>query len=353
MSGGLIALLDDVAALARASAASIDDIGAAAGRASAKAAGVVVDDTAVTPQYVQDVDPQRELPIIWRIAKGSLFNKLVIILPIALLLSQFAPWALTPILMLGGTYLCFEGAEKIWGAISGHDSHIESVVETHEGQNESKGDGEDGGKSPEDKMVSGAIRTDLILSAEIMVISLNEVASEAFFNRLLILIVVAIAITALVYGAVAALIRMDDVGLKLAGKDSAGAQKFGRLLVAAMPKILQVISVVGTVAMLWVGGHIILVGLDELGWHPLYEFVHHAEEAAAHAVPFLSGAVAWVVNTFFSAVLGLIWGAVVVLVITAIKAMTGRKEGQMSTRHPGSTATGRHEAVPADHDPRH
>ena len=336
MSGGLIALLDDVAALARVSAASIDDIGAAAGRASAKAAGVVVDDTAVTPQYVRDVDPQRELPIIWRIAKGSLFNKLVIILPIALLLSQFAPWALTPILMLGGTYLCFEGAEKIWGALSGHDKHIESVVET-----DANDDGADG-KSAEDKMVGGAIRTDLILSAEIMVISLNEVASEPIFSRAIILVIVAIGITILVYGVVALLIRMDDIGLKLAARESAGAQKFGQFLVAAMPKVLQVISVVGTVAMLWVGGHIILVGLHELGWHPIYNFVHHAAEAAAHAVPALAAAVAWIVNTFFSAVLGLVWGAVVVLVIEGVKALTGRGKDKLTTRHPASGPTRHH-----------
>lgn len=343
MSGGLIALLDDVAALARASAASIDDIGVAAGRASVKAAGVVVDDTAVTPQYVRDVDPQRELPIIWRIAKGSLFNKLVIILPIALLLSQFAPWALTPILMLGGTYLCFEGAEKIWGAISGHDKHIEPVVESS-AQAADRDNQAEGAKSPEDKMVGGAIRTDLILSAEIMVISLNEVASEPIVNRALILIVVGIGITILVYGVVAALIRMDDVGLKLAGRESTAAQKVGGFLVAAMPKVLQVISVVGTVAMLWVGGHIILVGLHELGWHPLYDFVHHAAEAAAHAIPVLAAAVEWTVNTFFSAVLGLVWGAAVVLIVTGVKAILGGKEGQLTTRHPGSSATGRHEA---------
>lgn len=330
MSGGLIALLDDVAALARTTAASLDDIGVAAGRASAKAAGVVVDDTAVTPQYVHGADPQRELPIIWRIAKGSLFNKLVIILPIALLLSQFAPWALTPILMLGGTYLCFEGAEKIWGALSGHDKHIEPVVDSDASVSD--------GKSAEDKMVGGAIRTDLILSAEIMVISLNEVASETLLNRALILVVVAIGITVLVYGVVAALIRMDDVGLKLATKDSAGAQKFGQLLVAAMPKVLKVISVVGTVAMLWVGGHIILVGLHELGWHPLYDFVHHAEEAAAHAIPAVAGAVAWVVNTFFSAVLGLLWGAGVVLIVTGVKTVLGGKKEHLSTRHPTTTS---------------
>ena len=314
MSGGLIALLDDVAAIARVTAASVDDIGAAAGRASVKAAGVVVDDTAVTPQYVRDVEPNRELPIIWRITKGSLRNKLLIILPIALLLSQFAPWALTPILMLGGSYLCFEGAEKIWGALAGH-SHDEPVADQDQGED---------GKSAEDKMVAGAVRTDLILSAEIMVISLNEVASETFLSRAIILAVVAVLITAVVYGVVALLIRMDDAGLKLAATGSGALQRIGRGMVAAMPKILQVISVVGTVAMLWVGGHIILVGLDEFGWHTLYGFAHHTAEAAAHAVPFLQAAVAWIVNTFFSAVFGLIWGAIIVVAVTLIQKARGK-----------------------------
>ena len=314
MSGGLIALLDDVAAIARVSAASVDDIGAATGRASIKAAGVVVDDTAVTPQYVKDVEASRELPIIWRITKGSLRNKLLIILPIALLLSQFAPWALTPILMLGGSYLCFEGAEKIWGALSGH-SHEEPAVDQ---------DAASDGKSAEDKMVAGAVRTDLILSAEIMVISLNEVASEGFLSRLIILAIVALVITGVVYGVVALLIRMDDAGLKLASTGSGALQTIGRGMVKAMPKILQVISVVGTVAMLWVGGHIILVGLDEFGWHALYGFVHHMGEAAAHVVPVLQAAVSWIVNTFFSAVLGLIWGAIIVVAVTLIQKARGK-----------------------------
>lgn len=316
MSGGLIALLDDVAAIARVTAASVDDIGAAAGRASAKAAGVVVDDTAVTPQYVRDVDPKRELPIIWRITKGSLRNKLLIILPIALLLSQFAPWALTPILMLGGSYLCFEGAEKIWGAVSGHHGHETPAADRDQGRDE---------KAAEDRMVSGAVRTDLILSAEIMVISLNEVAAEGFLSRAIILIIVAIGITVLVYGVVALLIRMDDIGLRLTITGSGALQGLGRAMVAAMPVVLRVISVVGTVAMLWVGGHIILVGLDEFGWHALYGLVHHAAEAVAHAIPLLPGAVSWLVSTFFSAVLGLLWGALIVLVVSLVQRLRTRR----------------------------
>src|SRR3954471_11543656 len=189
MAGGLFALLDDVAALARLAAASVDDIGAATGRATAKAAGVVIDDTAVTPQYVHGIAAKRELPIIKRIAIGSLRNKLLFILPAALLLSQFVPWVLTPILMLGATYLCYEGAEKVWGKIRGHDAHAAPTATV--------------GEDAEKQMTSGAIRTDFILSAEIMVIALNEVADQSFWPRLIILAVVAVAITLLVYGVVA------------------------------------------------------------------------------------------------------------------------------------------------------
>jgi predicted DNA repair protein MutK len=301
VSGGLFALLDDVAALARMAAASVDDIGAAAGRASVKAAGVVVDDTAVTPQYVRGVTAEREFPIVKRIAVGSLRNKLLFILPAALLLSQFLPWALTPLLMLGGTYLCYEGAEKVWGALRGHHDHDEPAA-LH-------------GPDAEKTVVSGAIRTDFILSAEIMVIALNEVADEPFVSRALILVVVAVAITLLVYGVVAAIVKMDDAGLALAQRPSAGAQKVGRGLVHAMPRLLTGISIVGTAAMLWVGGHILLVGVDDLGWHAPYDLVHHAEEAVHHAVEGIGGVLAWLVNTGASALVGLLVGAVAVAVM--------------------------------------
>ncbi|BBZ01196.1 ABC transporter [Mycolicibacterium chitae] len=301
MSAGLFGLLDDVAALARLAAASIDDIGAAAGKATAKAAGVVIDDTAVTPQYVQGLAAERELPIIKKIAIGSLRNKLVFILPVALLLSQFAPWALTPILMVGATYLCYEGAEKVWGWLRGHDSHGAPKAAV--------------GGDPEKFMVTGAIRTDFILSAEIMVIALNEVASQAFWPRLIILVVVALVITAAVYGVVAGIVKMDDIGLHLAQRSSRFAQKIGRALVAGMPKLLSALSVIGTIAMLWVGGHILLLGTDTLGWHTLYELVHHAEEAVRGAVAGIGAVLAWLVNTAASAVIGLVVGAVAVAVM--------------------------------------
>ena len=298
MAGGLVALLDDVAVLARAAAASVDDIGAAAAKASAKAAGVVVDDTAVTPQYVHGLAAKRELPIIRRIAVGSLRNKLLIILPAILLLSQFLPWLLTPILMLGGAYLCYEGAEKVWHRLRpGHDEHGKAEETLPD----------------ENTIVSGAVRTDFILSAEIMVISLNEVAAEAFLPRAIILVVVAIGITVLVYGVVGLIVKMDDVGLHLAERSSKGVASIGRGLVRGMPKLLTALTVIGTVAMLWVGGHIILLGTDELGFHPLYEFVHHLEEAAAEATGAVGGVVGWLVNTLGSALLGLVVGAAIVV----------------------------------------
>ncbi|MDP9497139.1 MAG: DUF808 domain-containing protein [Actinomycetota bacterium] len=308
MSGGLVALLDDVATLARAAAASVDDIGLAAGRASAKAAGVVVDDTAVTPQYVRGLTADRELPIIRRIAVGSLRNKLLIILPVALLLSQVLPGLLTPILMVGGAYLCYEGAHKVWEKVGGHDGeHGESVDALPD----------------EQTVVSGAVRTDFILSAEIMVIALNEVAEQPLLSRALILAVVAVGITVLVYGVVGVIVKMDDVGLKLAQRPSAGVARVGRGLVKGMPRLLAVIAVVGTAAMLWVGGHILLVGVDELGWHSPYGLVHSLEGAAGRAAGALSGLVTWLVNTLASAVVGLAVGAVVVLAAALVTRARG------------------------------
>jgi uncharacterized protein len=309
VAGGLAALLDDVATLTRAAAASIDDIGAAAAKASAKAAGVVVDDTAVTPQYVRGLAAEREIPIVLRIAKGSLRNKLVFILPAIMLLSEFAEALLTPLLMLGGCYLCYEGAEKVYEKVSGHGH----------------GHGSDDGEPKDEKtIISGAVRTDFILSAEIMVISLNEVTDEAFVPRLVTLIVVAIAITVLVYGVVAGIVKMDDAGLKLAERGEGGVARFGRGLVKAMPKLLTALTVIGTAAMLWVGGHILLVGTDDLGWHGLYDVVHHLEEAAHDATGALGGVVGWLANTFASAIIGLVVGAVLVAVVMLVQRLRGK-----------------------------
>ena len=244
MPSGLFALLDDVATITKVAAASIDDIGAAAAKAGTKAAGVVVDDTAVTPRYLVGFHPSRELPVIWRIAKGSMKNKLIFILPVALLLSAFLPWLITPILMVGGTYLCFEGAEKLLHAIQPHD---ESLMEKAE---------ELSSEEHEEQMASGAIRTDFILSAEIMAIALGEVSDQPIYMQAISLVVVAVAITVAVYGVVAIIVKMDDVGLNLAQRANGAVRALGRIMVLAMPKIFGALSVIGTAAMLWVGGQI-------------------------------------------------------------------------------------------------
>lgn len=303
MAGGLAALLDDIAAMAKLAAASVDDVAAAAGRASAKAAGVVVDDAAVTPRYVTGFSPARELPMIKTIALGSLRNKFLFILPAILVLSQFVPWILTPLLMLGGLYLSYEGAEKIWEKLSGH-SHADPDVKTPAVVQ---------GPEQEKAMTSGAIRTDFILSAEIMVIALNEVANEPIVSRAIILAVVALGITIGVYGVVALIVKMDDIGLHLV--DSGRAPGLGNVLVKGMPKLLAALSVIGTVAMLWVGGHILLVGVDELGWHAPYGFVHHLEVLVAEATGAFGGFLGWLTNTFFSFIAGLLVGSVLVAIM--------------------------------------
>jgi len=300
MPSGLAALLDDVAAIAKLAAASIDDIGAAAGRAGAKAAGVVIDDTAVTPRYVTGFTPDRELPVIARIAKGSLKNKLLIILPVALALSSFLPWAITPLLMLGAAYLCYEGAEKVWEWLSGAEHSLaEDVAELNSADHERK-------------MVAGAVRTDFILSAEIMAIALAEVADEQLVARAAILAVVAIAITAGVYGAVGLIVKMDDIGLHLAERRDRASRALGRGLVRAMPKLMAALSVIGIAAMIWVGGGIIVHGLETFGLSGIAHLIHDIAAAAGRAAPAASGSIIWVVEAAGAGLLGLALGALIV-----------------------------------------
>jgi predicted DNA repair protein MutK len=301
MAGGLVGLLDDVAALAKLAAASVDDVVVAAGRASVKAAGVVVDDAAVTPAYVRGLAAERELPIIKRIAVGSLRNKLLFITPAALLLSEVAPTLVEIILMFGGTFLAYEGAHKVLHALK-HDDHDHAVPATLKGPDS------------EESTISGAIRTDFILSAEIMVISLKEVLDEPLLARGIILVLVGVLITVVVYGVVALIVKMDDFGLKLAERPSPRSQRAGLLLVKGMPKLLAWLSVIGTAAMLWVGGHILLVGFDELGWTTPYHLVHDLEHLV-DGVPVIGGVLAWLVNTAASALVGFVVGAVIATVV--------------------------------------
>ncbi len=301
MASGLFALFDDVAAIAKVAAASVDDVAAAAGKASAKAAGIVIDDTAVTPRYVTGFSADRELPIIWKIAIGSLRNKLLFLLPGCLLLSAFAPWALTPLLMIGGAYLCYEGAEKIIEVVMGHEAH---------------GDADEAFDDPvhmEESKVGGAIRTDFILSAEIMAIALADVATKPLWEQAAVLAVVGIFVTVGVYGLVGMIVKMDDVGLHLAKEGRLGVTRgVGRGLVSGMPGLLKALGVIGTAAMLWVGGQIIIHGLKVLGWSAPEDVIHDAAVAVGSVVPAVGGLVEWIVNAGASGVFGLIVGAVVV-----------------------------------------
>lgn len=306
MPSGLFALLDDVATITKLAAASLDDVAAAAGKAGAKAAGVVIDDTAVTPRYVTGFTPQRELPIIWRIAKGSLKNKLLFILPAALLLSAFLPWAITPLLMIGGAYLCFEGAEKLIEAI--HD-RTDGDAETLEEEV-----AEMSAADHEAMMIGGAIRTDFILSAEIMAIALAEVAAQKIAMQGVILALVAIAITVGVYGVVGLIVKMDDIGLNLAQRGNGGVRAIGRGLVSAMPGLLSGLSGIGTAAMIWVGGGIIIHGIEVFGFTTLPHALHHAAEVAGASVPFGSGLIEWLVGAIGSGIVGVILGGIIVAV---------------------------------------
>jgi predicted DNA repair protein MutK len=300
VAGGLVGLLDDVAALAKLAAASVDDVGVAAGKTGVKAAGIVVDDTAVTPNYVQGLAAERELPIIKRIAFGSLRNKLLFILPVALLLSEIAPKLVEVLLMIGGCYLCYEGAHKIVHAMKGDDHEHELPAPMV-------------GPDAERTTIAGAIRTDFILSTEIMVISLKEVIDEPIVSRSVILVVVALLITVVVYGVVAAIVKMDDVGLALAQRQAPSTQRVGRLLVSGMPILLRWLSTIGIAAMLWVGGHILVAGTDELGWHGPHDVVHELEGWVVD-----NGVAHWLVNTAASAVLGLAVGLAVTVVVAML-----------------------------------
>ena len=317
MSGGLVALLDDIATLAKVTASSIDDVAAGAVKASSKAVGVVIDDTAVTPQYVSGLSPARELPIIGKIARGSLINKLFIILPIALVLTWFAPRVLPFLLIVGGAYLCFEGGEKVLeklGWLPGHHAeHDETGASTAE--------------ELERGIVSSATRTDLILSAEIMLVSLAGLSNETGIMRVAVLVAVAFFMTFFVYGLVALLVKADDFGLHLA-KDAVRPEdnrpgpvdNLGRTIVRVMPHVFSVIGIVGTVAMLWVGGHLVIENLAEVGV-PVF---HHLLEAAEHAVSAAGSFVTWLVETLLSGIFGIVLGAVVAWIVVGI-SMLGRK----------------------------
>ena len=321
MSGGLVALLDDIATLAKVTASSVDDVAAGAVKVSSKAVGVVIDDTAVTPQYVAGLNPKRELPIIAKIARGSLINKLFIILPIALLLTWLAPHVLPFLLVVGGAYLCFEGGEKVLEKIG----WLPGLHEEHE---------EGGAASAEElekSIVSSATRTDLILSSEIMLVSMADLSNEHGAMRVAVLIAVAFFMTFFVYGLVALLVKADDVGVRLArgalepeDNRPGPVDNVGRTIVRVMPHVFGVIGVVGTVAMLWVGGHLVIENLAEVGV-PIF---HHLLESAEHAVSAGGGFVSWLVETALSGIFGVVLGSVTAWIVVGASALVRRVRGQ-------------------------
>jgi predicted DNA repair protein MutK len=306
MATGLIALLDDVAAIAKLAAASVDDVAAQAAKAGAKSAGLVIDDTAVTPRYVVGLAPARELPIIARIAVGSARNKMLILLPAALVLSLFAPWLIAPLLMLGGAFLCYEGAEKIYEALFPHDAHA------HEAKLEVATEP----RALEDKKVASAVRTDFILSAEIMFIALSTMPAAGFWMQAVVLAIVGLGITALVYGAVGLLVKLDDIGVALSTRGRLGLTRgFGRGLVAAMPGMLKTLAIVGTAAMLWVGGGILIHGLATFGFTEPEHLVHDLAHAVEQAVPIAAKASGWLAGAAAAGILGLAAGALIIPIV--------------------------------------
>ncbi|WP_085308343.1 DUF808 domain-containing protein [Planktotalea arctica] len=315
---GLLALLDDVAGIAKIAAASIDDVAAQALKAGSKAAGAVIDDTAVTPKYVQGFDASRELPIIWRIARGSIINKLVILLPVGLALSAFAPFLIPPLLMLGGAYLCFEGAEKIAHWLLGHhDEHTQAYESGDPAQLE------------EDK-IKGAIKTDFILSAEIMTIALAAIPESGFWMEASTLALVAVGITVAVYGSVALIVKADDVGLAMARGRLIATRALGRGIVQAMPKVMKTLTIVGTAAMLWVGGSIIIHSVKDIGWSAPYALIHDFAVAVAARVPEgLYGFVGWFATALADGVFGVAVGLALIPVVSKViapawKAVVGK-----------------------------
>ena len=306
MSTGLLALLDDISAIVKVTAASLDDIATQAGTAGSQAAGVVIDDAAVTPKYVVGLSPKRELPIIWNITKGSIKNKILYLIPAALILGGIAPWMIKPILAMGGLYLSFEGYEKI------HDV-VHKLIHKKDYEEARKKVDSMQTMTPEElekKRTSGAIRTDFILSAEIVAISYAVVADNHLLIQAAVLLLIAIGITCGVYGAVALIVKADDVGAHLAKYGEYKITRtIGKKIIKAMPMFLKIIGGIGTAAMLWVGGGIIIHSIP---------FLEHQFEDALHTLHF-GGFINWLCGATISAAFGLIIGGIVAKIVTPIK----------------------------------
>lgn len=307
MASGFFALLDDISALVKASAASLDDVPAQVAKTTGKVSGIVIDDTAVTPKYVVGLDPSRELSIIFQIAKKSLFNKILILSPAALLLGYFASWAITPILMLGGAYLCFEGYEKVHSLFS---KHSEVTAESEAIKSITP-------EELEKERVASAVRTDIILSSEIMAITYSQITDQPVVNQIVVMLAVAVFITVAVYGFVGFIVKVDDIGVHLArNKYHPAAQKFGRGIVKFMPHSLRYLSYVGTAAMLWVGAEIIAHGI------PFTSHLLHNLEVALTHLPVL----AWFAKAMACAIGGLLVGFIVEKIVMFVKVAFNSKK---------------------------
>ncbi len=306
MTSGLLALLDDVAALVKVTAVSIDDIPAQVAKTTGKVSGIVIDDAAVTPKYVVGLSPSRELAIIYAIAKSSLINKLLFLSPAALLLGIFAPWLIQPLLMLGGSYLCFEGYEKVHSIFAKHEHIEDDKLETITPEELEK------------TRIKGAVKTDFILSAEIIAITYATVADKDLITKIIVLLSIAIIITIAVYGFVGLIVKADDFGLHLAKKGKSEAiKKLGAGIVKAMPNFLKIISYIGTAAMLWVGAEIVIHGIP---------FLHHILEDIAASFQEMAF-VAWFAKAVSCAIFGIILGVAIEKLVSLVKKIKPISQG--------------------------
>jgi predicted DNA repair protein MutK len=317
MASGFFALLDDIAVLAKAAATSLDDVAVGAGKSASKTAAVLIDDAAVSPQYVQGLSPKRELPVVWKIALGSFRNKFLFVIPAAMILSWLAPGVLPYLLILGGSYLAFEGAEKVltWFGLVKHHHKAGTLA---------------AGTDLEKSMVASAVRTDLILSTEIMLISLASVDEDNWIKKLLMLFLIGFLMTIAVYGAVGLLVKLDDIGLHMAQRQNRGVKAFGTGIIKVMPNVFKTLTFVGTLAMLWVGGHLVWKSLGDVGVKFFADSLHGIEEFFHHYHPLL----AWLGDTAVSTLFGFILGAILFYAIHPLTKLIPKKKGtEAETAH--------------------
>lgn len=309
-AGSLLALLDDITTV-------LDDVTVMTKLAAKKTAGVLGDDLALNAQQVAGITAERELPVVWAVARGSFKNKLILV-PLALALSAFAPWAVTALLMIGGAYLCFEGVEKL------AHKFLHSAAEDEQEHREllqAVADPSVDMVAFEREKITGAVRTDFVLSAEIIVIALGTVASAPFSQQVAVVVAIALAMTVGVYGFVAGLVKLDDAGYYLQARASAAAQALGRGFLIAAPALMKFLSVAGTAAMFLVGGGILAHGVPQLA------HLAHAVADLGHGVAYLGAALHVLAPLVFDALVGIVAGAICLLAWTLVQRVRGKSHG--------------------------